>query len=295
MTNEVQMIPIDQIRILNPRHREQKKFELIVKSIQNLGLKKPIQVSVRSEEGKETGFDLVFGQGRIEAFIALGYKEIPALVVNVSKEDRLIRSLVENIARRYPARMALLHEIERLKAEGHNNTEIGKKLDISDSTVCGYLGLKNSGEERLLDAAVTGAIPLGMAMDIARAETPEMQRELLNAYQSKQLNAVSVRVVRRLMDQRRFLGKNRDTDARVQECRTSAEGLINAYKRESQRQKLMVKKAKVCDARLVFIVTAFKKLIADENFITLLRAESLSDMPKSLHDKLGNHARTHHE
>jgi ParB family transcriptional regulator, chromosome partitioning protein len=57
----------------------------------------------------------------------------------------------------------------------------------------------------------------------------------------------------------------------------------------------MIKKAKVCDARLVFIVTAFKKLMADENFITLLRAESLSDMPKSLHDKLGSHARTHHE
>src|SRR6202008_539880 len=89
MNDEIQMIPIDRIRILNPRHRDRKKFELIVQSIKNLGLKKPIQVSLRSpKEGEGPGYDLVCGQGRIEAFTALGFKEIPALVVEVSKEER---------------------------------------------------------------------------------------------------------------------------------------------------------------------------------------------------------------
>ena len=79
MNEEIIMIPIDRIRILNPRHRDPKKFELIVQSIKNLGLKKPIQVSPRSaQEGEESGYDLVCGQGRIEAFTALGFKEIPA-------------------------------------------------------------------------------------------------------------------------------------------------------------------------------------------------------------------------
>ena len=32
--------------------------------------------------------------------MALGYKEIPAMVVEISKEERLLRSLVENMARR---------------------------------------------------------------------------------------------------------------------------------------------------------------------------------------------------
>jgi ParB family chromosome partitioning protein len=54
----------------------------------------------------------------------------------------------------------------------------------------------------------------------------------------------------------------------------------------SQRQKLMIKKARVCDARLSFIVTAFNKLLADENFFTLLRAESLATIPKYLSVKL---------
>jgi ParB family chromosome partitioning protein len=62
--------------------------------------------------------------------------------------------------------------------------------------------------------------------------------------------------------------------------------MVSAYRKESQRQKLMIKKARVCDARLSFIVTAFNKLLADENFFTLLRAESLATIPKYLSVKL---------
>lgn len=289
MKDEVKMIPIDRIRILNPRHRDRKKFEVIVQSIKNLGLKKPIQVSLRStQEAEDPGYDLVCGQGRIEAFIALGHKEIPAVVVEVSKEDRLLRSLVENMARRFPAPLALIREIERLKAQGYSNVEIGVKLDIADSTIGGFIALKNAGEERLLDAAISGRIPLGVAMDIAKTNSVETQRELLKAYETKQLNQASIRSVKRLIDQRRFIGRQRDTNIRASRKRlTSAESLVNAYRRESQRQKLLIKKARICDAKLVFIVTAFTKLLADENFVNLLRAESLSTMPKYLWAKLG--------
>ena len=134
-----------------------------------------------------------------------------------------------------------MNEIERLKAQGYTNVQIGEKLDIADPTIGGYIALKSAGEERLLDAAVSGRIPLGVAMDIAKADSPEMQRELLKAYESKQLNQVSIRTVKRIMDQRRFIGKERDTDTRQRKTRTSAESLVNAYRRESQRQKLLIK------------------------------------------------------
>ena len=287
MNNEIKMIPIDRIRVLNPRPRDKKKFELIVQSIKNLGLKKPIQVSLRSaDEGTEPGYDLVCGQGRIEAFLALGHKEIPAIVVEVSREERLLRSLVENMARRLPSRLALMNEIERLKADGYSNVEIGKKLDIADSTVGGYIALKKAGEERLLDAAINGKIPLGVAMDIAKADSPELQRELLKGFESKDLNQFAIRTVKRLIDQRRFVGKGRDTDADKKKSRTNADSLINAFKRESQKQRLMVKKARLCDAKLVITVTALGKLLGDENFFNLLRAELLADIPQYLQDKL---------
>ena len=287
MNNEIIMIPIERIRVLNPRPRDKRKFEQIVQSIKNLGLKKPIQVSLRSaEEETEPGYDLVCGQGRMEAFLALGHKEIPAIVVEVSREERLLRSLVENMARRLPSRLALMNEIERLKADGYSNVEIGKKLDIADGTVGGYIALKKAGEERLLDAAINGKIPLGVAMDIAKADSPELQRELLKGFESKELNQFAIRTVKRLIDQRRFVGKGRDTDADKKKSRTNADSLINAFKRESQKQRLMVKKARLCDAKLVITVTALGKLLGDENFFNLLRAESLADIPQYLQDKL---------
>src|ERR1043166_6119158 len=143
MNDEIKMIPIEQIRILNPRHRDRRKFEVVVGSIKNLGLKKPIQVSRRgdSDDG-EAGYDLVCGQGRIEAFQVLGHKEIPAIVVQVAQEERLVRSLVENIARRHPSPMELIHEIERLEGLGYTLEAIAAKLDVSDKPVTGLNALK---------------------------------------------------------------------------------------------------------------------------------------------------------
>jgi ParB family chromosome partitioning protein len=287
MNDEVKMIPIEQIRILNPRHRDPKKFAVIVQSIKNVGLKMPIQVSRRpASENEAAGYDLICGQGRLEAFIALGHKEIPAIVVEISKQDLLIRSLVENIARRYPQPMDLIREIERLKALKYSYHQIGKKLDVSDNLVRGLMSLKNAGEERLLEAAVTGKIPIWIAVDIAKTDTLETQRELLKAYENKKLDYLSLKYVKGLIEQRRLIGKQRTGRVPGIKSKTSVESMVSAYRKESQRQKLMIKKARVCDARLSFIVTAFNKLLADENFFTLLRAESLATIPKYLSVKL---------
>lgn len=293
MKETVTLIPIERIRILNPRQRDRKKFEKIVQSIQNLGLKKPIKVSSRLvKDGEEPGYDLVCGQGRMEAFQALGQAEIPAVVVEVSKEDRLLMSLVENMARKFPSPMDLVNEIERLTQAGYSNAAIGKKLDIGDSLVSGLISLKNAGEERLMDAAVRNKIPLGVAIDIAKTNSTEAQRELLKAYEGKQLNQAAIRTVRRVMEQRRFLGKTRKGSFNPRKnVRTTADGLVNAFRKETQRQKVMIKKAKLCEAKLIFLVTGFKRLMGDDNFVNLLRAEDLGSMPKCLAEHMKSDSR----
>jgi ParB family chromosome partitioning protein len=283
MKEEVQLIPIESIRILNPRDRDQKKFQVIVQSIKNVGLKKPIKISLRSAaEGAESGYDLVAGQGRIEACMVLGYKEIPAIVVAVSKEDRLLMSLVENMARRFPAPMDLIVEIQRLKSQGYSNMAIGEKLDIVHTMVGGLLTLMNSGEMRLLEATLQSKIPVGVAIDIAKANNPEAQRELLQAYEAGQLNQFSIRTVRRVMEQRRLLGKKSGRGCR--QTRPSADGLVNTYRREMQRQSNFIRRARICDNKLTFIVSALRKLMAEDNFINLLKAEGLLTMPKYLEE-----------
>ena len=93
---EIQMVPVDAITVLNPRARNRRVFHELITSIAHLGLKKPITVSRRGTS--EPGYDLVCGQGRLEAFIALGQSEIPAIVIEASQEDCYVMSLVENLA-----------------------------------------------------------------------------------------------------------------------------------------------------------------------------------------------------
>jgi len=283
----VQMIPISQIRILNPRSRNKKIFENVVSNISNLGLKRPITVAPRQEVTDGKCYDLVCGQGRLEAFIALGQTEIPAIVRDAPKEECFLMSLVENLARRNHSPVELLREIGNLKARGYTPTQIAKKIDMAKSYVLGVTHLLNHGEERLLLAVEKGRIPLSVAMEIATADEAGVQRILCDAYEGKTLRGRKLQTVRRLIEQRRVHGKRFRTDLRKGNERvSSADALVNVYRREADRQKLLVKKAQLTENRLLFIVSALKKLLQDEDFVTLLRAEGLDSLPAFLADKI---------
>ena len=75
---------------------------------------------IRKSSSDGDTFDLVCGQGRLEAYRALGQTEIPALVVEATDEDGLVMSLVENIARRQHRAIDLLHDIEGMKRRGYS-------------------------------------------------------------------------------------------------------------------------------------------------------------------------------
>lgn len=287
---DIRMIPVEQIRVINPRFRNKQKFEQIVHSISNLGLKKPITVSHRSKaegNGDGDGFDMVCGQGRLEAYTALGWKEIPCIVIDVSKEDRLLMSLVENLARRRAAPIELIHEIKRLKKQGSSKAEIARRVGLCATTVTGILALANAGEERLLDAVLKEKLSISVAMEIAKTKDTETQKELLKAYEAKEVNYAALVAIRQIMQKREYFGKGRDDPARRHgKARTSADRMVMVYRREAQRQKHMAKKARFCETRLTFIIGAFRQLMADDNFINLLRAESLDNSPKIIQERV---------
>ena len=67
----VELIPIDLITVTNPRVRNKRIFQEITANIAELGLKRPITVTRRNHpDGPH--YDLVCGQGRLEAYLALG-------------------------------------------------------------------------------------------------------------------------------------------------------------------------------------------------------------------------------
>ena len=283
----VQMIPIDQINVLNPRSRNKIVFQSIVSNISNLGLKRPITVARRTEPADGKFYDLVCGQGRLEAFAALGQAEIPAIVKEASKEECFLMSLVENIARRQLRPLELLREISSLKSRGYSTTEIANKIDVHKSYVTGISHLLKDGEERLISAVETGRIPLSVAMQIANTDEDGIQRALCQAYEDKTLRGHKLLAVRRIIEARTANGKSSNQGARRKVDRLqSAEGLVRVYRQEADRQKLLIKKSQLTEHRLLLILSALKNLFRDENFVTLLRAEGLDTIPAPLAEKI---------
>jgi len=142
---DIRLIPIDRIEILNPRERNQKAFREIVASIKALGLKKPITVTRRGQGGKER-FILVCGQGRVEAFQALGETMIPAQVITASDEEAFVMSLVENVARRQTPALEQIETIRNLRQRGYDVATIARKTAQESVWVRGILTLLDQGE-----------------------------------------------------------------------------------------------------------------------------------------------------
>src|ERR1700726_3536654 len=282
---EIQMVPVDAITVLNPRAPNNPVFHELITSIAHLGLKKPITVSRRATDA---GYDLVCGQGRLEAFVALGQNEIPAIVIEASEEDCYVMSLVENLARRHPGSLELMREIGALKARGYSNAKIAAKIDFTADYIASICYLLEHGEERLLAAVERGVMPANIAMEIARAPDGDIQRALAEAYENKLLPGNQILAIRRIILQRNQRRKSLPRTARgvPNTEKVTAAALIQSYENEAARQRLRVKKADLAQTRLSFVVNALRRLFEEEEFLTLLRAEAMHTLPRPLAEQL---------
>jgi ParB family chromosome partitioning protein len=284
---QIRFIPIKQIQILNPRQRGKHKFAQIVANIDRLGLKKPITVGPAESRDGEPSYYLGCGQGRLEAYIALGEETIPAIIIDATREQLLLMSMAENIARRKPSTIELVREIGKLKEQGYSYADIARKIDLETSYVRGILHLLAKGEEKLLQAVEKGQIPLNIAMTIASSDDKSIQRALTEAYENHDLRGKALLRARRLVENRRSRGKKLRSGKRaVPADPLTVDDLIKTYQRETVRQKLVVQKAKMTETRLLFVVSALRQLAKDEHFVTLLRAEGLDTMPQYLAEQI---------
>lgn len=281
---KIEMVPIDQIRVLNPRTRNKRQHREIVDNIEAVGLKRPVTVRRRLVEGVAL-YDLICGEGRVEAFSQLGEAEIPAVVIEAEEADCLVMSLVENIARRQHRPIEMMQEIGSLHRRGYSDTEIAAKIGCTVSWINMIVALLERGEERLLAAVETGLIPVSFAVDIARAETEEAQAILLQGYEAGKLKGKKLGAVRRMLDQRLRRSKSVPDSGfgrRGQRRQITPSDLLRLYQREADKQRVLAKKSDFAQARLLFIVEAMKDLVADDGFATLIRAEGLATMPRAL-------------
>ncbi len=281
---EIQLIEIAQVFVANPRPRNPVKFQALVASIELLGLKKPITVCPRPTASGSFQYELITGQGRMEACQTLGKSMVPAIFADVPRERRFLMSLIENVARRPPSNRALLLEVRNLVDRGYKAEQIAKKLGLDKTHAYGVVHLLEHGENVLLQAVDAGRIPIRIAVVIATGTTEDVQAALIDAYENGDLRGAKLAMARRIIAMR--LVRDREVGRLSSKRKPTAEVLIEEYEQYVQRQRSAILRSNAVNHRLMILATAMKRLLADENYVTLLRAESILDLPKHLADRI---------
>ncbi|MDB5686489.1 MAG: chromosome partitioning protein ParB [Rhizorhabdus sp.] len=276
----VEWIPIDRIQVLNPRSRDRQTFREIVDNIAQIGLKRPITVTRRSSSDG-LAYDLVCGQGRLEACMALGQTDVPAIVIVADLEQCLVASLVENCARRRHNAGDLLQDITRMRSAGQTNADIARKIGMSVDYVRDIADLIDRGETRLLRAVDAGTIPLSVAIDIAQASDHMIQRALQDAYDAKLLRGSRLLAAKKLVEARRRRGPSL-----ARETPISSSDLVREFEADVGRKRDMIHRGNAARDRMMLVVEALRRLLADERFLPLIEAECLSSLPASISRRL---------
>lgn len=284
----VEMIPIDRITVVNPRVRNKKVFKGIVENIAEIGLKRPITVTSRQGDDGPL-YDLVCGQGRLEAFRQLGQAEVPALIVTADQEDCFVASLVENCARRQHQAVDLLQDILGMRERGYSDGEIAAMTGFSANYVYIVGRLLERGERRLIAAVEAGYLPISVALEICETDDQGVQAALHKAYEDKLLRGRALIAARRLVEVRKRSGKAAKLRNLVdKDAATTPEGLVKAFQEDTERKRMMIRKTEATRNRLIFIVEALSQLSADETFVALLEDEGLATIPTRLAERIQN-------
>ena len=284
MTDKVQNIVISKINILNPRERNKQIAGEIKKNIEDVGLKRPITVTRKPVPVDGYEYDLVCGQGRLEAYIANEQTTIPAVVIDVNEEDALIMSLVENIARKNYQPFELFKSVKRLYDERYSAADIAAKIGLAREYMYQIIKLLENGEERLLNAVEMNKIPLNVAIQIIETPESEIQNVLQDAYEQNLIKGNKIPQIQKLLEIRKRDGKY----MRVQKTpkKMSPADLHKIYEQEIERKRLLIRTAEKVENALIILTESFKKLLHNENFINLLKAENLERVPEFILEKV---------
>ena len=194
-------------------------------------------------------------------------------------------SLVENFARRGPSNRDLLREVRSLRERKYKVEEIAQKLGLDRTYIHGIIHLVEKGEEGLAQAVEAGRLPISVAVQIASGNDHEVQQALAEAYEKGDLRGDKLKSARRVISQRiaklQRAGKLAQTHRKL-----TGDALVREYKDRMREQRHLVQKANLTKERLLLLTSAIRRLMKDEHFTTLLRAENLVDMPEQLAARL---------
>lgn len=177
-----------------PRTRfSEEELERLTQSIAEQGVLQPLLA--RKMDG---AYELIAGERRLRAARAAGLDQVPVIILNLTDEQVLEVSIIENIQRE---NLNVLEEAEayyRLIDEfGYTQEKVAEKIGKNRSTIANLLRLRSLPEE-IKESLIAEKISMGHARALLGAGSVENQLYLFKQVMEKHL---SVRETERLVNQ----------------------------------------------------------------------------------------------
>ncbi len=231
--NVLAKIPIEKVKPnpYQPRTEFNKEaLDELKRSILENGLIQPITVR-RIDNGY---YELISGERRFKAFSEIGYKEIPAYIIQVdSTENMLALALIENIQREELNAIEVAEAYQRLITECNLTQEqIAKKVGKNRATITNSLRLLKLPEV-IRKGLIEGKITQGHARALLGIESDDLKIEL---YEQILKHRLSVRQVEKIV---RDMASGKYGSKQKKEKKPKTEEEFRAEKsREDVEQKL---------------------------------------------------------
>ena len=168
----------------------EEKIQALAQSIKENGLIQPIIV----RKSPVLGYEILAGERRYRASIAAGLSEVPVIVKQLSDQDMMLHSIIENLQREN------LNPIEEAKAyqslidKGFTHTEIAEKMGKSRPYITNLVRLLGL-PKHILTEVESGKLSQAHARLLIQLSS-DKQDKLLNRIQTENL---SVRQVEQIL------------------------------------------------------------------------------------------------
>jgi len=186
----------------------EEKIQELAQSIKENGLIQPIIV----RQSPVIGYEILAGERRYRASLVVGLSEVPVIVKNLSDQDMMIHSIIENLQRED------LNPIEEAKAyqslieKGYTHADIAAKMGKSRPYITNLVRLLTL-PDFILTEVETGKLSQAHARLLIQLPLKE-QKNLLNRIQKEDL---SVRQVEHLLKEEKNKKKSKEKNHFIKE------------------------------------------------------------------------------
>ena len=176
----------------------EEKIQELAQSIKENGLIQPIIV----RKSPVLGYEILAGERRYRASIAAGLSEVPVIVKQLSDQDMMLHSIIENLQRENLNPIEEAKSYQSLIDKGFTHTEIAEKMGKSRPYITNLVRLLGLPKHILIEVE-SGKLSQAHARLLIQLSS-EKQDKLLNRIQTENL---SVRQVEQILQKTKKISR----------------------------------------------------------------------------------------